>query len=52
MVRRAPRSHWWWYLDELSAEPEGGSEIAEYVAESPAHALADKSADYEDKQTT
>jgi hypothetical protein len=52
MVRHAPRSHWWWYLDELPAESEGGSEIAEYVAESPAHALADKSADYEDNQTT
>lgn len=52
MVRRAPRSHWWWYLDELPAEPEGEPEIAEYAAESPARVLADKAADYEINQTT
>jgi hypothetical protein len=45
MVRRAPRSYWWWYLDELPAESEA------YAAESPAHALADKEADYEVNQS-
>jgi len=30
--QRSPRSHWWWYLDELKATPQPGPKSRSHIA--------------------